>query len=89
MTILIMIEPILLKLDYFHSAWIVRIYHQSYPLSEVTNMDLFWSGLAQRASEHTRNERKSQFNSVHETAYQEIEAEKRFAEKCNVQLIIK
>ncbi len=78
-------RTILVNLDYFHSAWIARIYRQSYPLSEVTNMDLFWSGLAQRASEHTRIERKSQFSGVHETAYQEIEAGKRFTEKGNVQ----
>jgi hypothetical protein len=36
-------------------------------------MDLFWSGLAQRASEHTWNERKSQFNKIHETAMRDIE----------------
>lgn len=71
----------LVELDYFHPAWITRIYRQSYPLSEVTNMDLFWSGLARRASKHTRNERRSQFSGVHETAYQEIEAGKRLAEK--------
>jgi hypothetical protein len=45
-------------------------------LIEVTNMDLFWSGLAQRASEHTKNERRSQFSKVHETAIQNIEIEK-------------
>jgi len=39
-------------------------------------MDSFWSGLAQRASEHTRNERRSQFNGVHETAIQAILKEK-------------
>jgi hypothetical protein len=39
-------------------------------------MDLFWSGLARRASEHTWNERRSQFNGVHETAFQKIEMEK-------------
>jgi len=39
-------------------------------------MDLFWSGLARRASEHTRNERRSQFSKVHETAIQKIEMEK-------------
>jgi hypothetical protein len=36
-------------------------------------MDLFWSGLAQRASEHVWNERKSQFSKVHETAMKDIE----------------
>jgi hypothetical protein len=36
-------------------------------------MDLFWSGLAQRASEHTRNERRSQFSKVFETAAKDIE----------------
>jgi hypothetical protein len=39
-------------------------------------MDLFWSSLAQRATEHTRIERRSQFNGVHETAIQKIEKEK-------------
>jgi hypothetical protein len=39
-------------------------------------MDLFWSGLARRAYEHSRIERISQFNKVHETAIQEIELEK-------------
>ncbi|VVB94400.1 Uncharacterised protein [uncultured archaeon] len=39
-------------------------------------MDSFWSGLAQRASEHTWNERRSQFNKVHEIAIQDIEMEK-------------
>jgi len=39
-------------------------------------MDSFWSGLAQRASEHTRNERRSQFSGVHETAIQAIHKEK-------------
>ncbi|MFZ2411371.1 MAG: hypothetical protein WAW23_07360 [Candidatus Methanoperedens sp.] len=39
-------------------------------------MDLFWSGLAQRASEHTRNERRSQFSKVHEIAIRDIEIEK-------------
>jgi hypothetical protein len=39
-------------------------------------MDLLWSGLARRASEYTRNERRSQFSGVHETAIQEIEMEK-------------
>jgi hypothetical protein len=40
-------------------------------------MDLFWSGLAQRASEHTRIERRSQFSKIHESAYQDIERQKR------------
>ncbi|MCZ7356908.1 MAG: hypothetical protein O8C65_08245 [Candidatus Methanoperedens sp.] len=39
-------------------------------------MDLFWSGLVNRASEHTWNERKSQFSIVHETAIKKIELEK-------------
>jgi len=39
-------------------------------------MDLFWSGLARRATEHTRIERRSQFSGVHETAIQKIEMEK-------------
>ncbi len=45
-------------------------------LSEVNNMDLFWSGLARRASEHTWNERKSQFSKVFETAVGDIEMQK-------------
>ncbi len=36
-------------------------------------MDLFWSGLAQRASEHAWNERRSQFSKVFETAVRDIE----------------
>jgi ribosomal protein L32 len=32
-------------------------------------MDLFFSGLARRASEYKRNERRSQFSGVHEIAY--------------------
>ncbi len=36
-------------------------------------MDLFWSGLVQRASEHTRNDRRSQFSKVHGTAIQDTE----------------
>jgi len=39
-------------------------------------MDLFWSGLIRRASEHTWNERRSQFSKVHEMVIQEIEMEK-------------
>ena len=39
-------------------------------------MDSFWSGLASRASEHTRIERRSQFSGVHEIAIKEIEIEK-------------
>jgi hypothetical protein len=39
-------------------------------------MDLFWSGLAQRASEHIWNERRSQFSKIHEIAIQEIAIEK-------------
>jgi hypothetical protein len=39
-------------------------------------MDLFWSGLAQRATEHTWNERRSQFSKVHETAIQDMLKEK-------------
>ena len=45
-------------------------------LIEVTNMDLFWSGLASRASEHTWNARKSQFSKVFEITIQDIEIEK-------------
>jgi hypothetical protein len=39
-------------------------------------MDLFWSGLVNRASEHTWNERRSQFRSVHEIAIKKIELER-------------
>lgn len=42
-------------------------------------MDLFWNGLAKRASEQTWNERKSQFSKVHEIIIQDIEAQKRSA----------
>ena len=38
-------------------------------------MDIFWSGLAQRASKHTWNEGKSQLSKIHETVIQEIEME--------------
>ena len=38
-------------------------------------MDLFWSGLAMRASEYTRVERRSQFNRVHEIAFQSAKIE--------------
>lgn len=34
-------------------------------------MDLFWSGLVSRASEHIWNERRSQFSKVFETAIQD------------------
>ncbi len=40
-------------------------------------MDLFWSGLAQRASENTWNERRSQFSKVHEMALQDILEERK------------
>lgn len=43
-------------------------------------MDLFWSGLAKRASEHTWNERRSQFSKIHEKAIQEIEIKKTLTE---------
>jgi hypothetical protein len=39
-------------------------------------MDLFWSGLVRRASEHTWNERRSQFSNVFEMAIQGTEIEK-------------
>jgi len=38
-------------------------------------MDLFWSGLARRASEYTRVERRSQFSGIHEIAFQNAEME--------------
>ncbi len=39
-------------------------------------MDLFWSGLVRRASDHTWNERRSQFSKVFETAVCDIEMQK-------------
>ncbi|VVB89490.1 Uncharacterised protein [uncultured archaeon] len=44
-------------------------------------MDLFWNGLARRASEHTWNERRSQFSKVHEIVIQDIEAQKQSESK--------
>jgi hypothetical protein len=52
------------------------IYSSVHPVNEVNNMDLFWSGLARRASEYTRVERKSQFSAVHEIAFQNIKIQK-------------
>ena len=46
-------------------------------LIEVNNMDLFWNGLARRASEYTWNERRSQFSKVHEMALQDILEERK------------
>lgn len=43
---------------------------------QVIQMDLFWSGLTRRASEHTWNERKSQFSKVHESALRIVEKQK-------------
>ncbi|MDP3104018.1 MAG: hypothetical protein Q8M95_05360 [Candidatus Methanoperedens sp.] len=43
-------------------------------------MDLFWRGLAKRASEHTWNERRSQFSKVHEMVIQKIDNEKQMTE---------
>ncbi len=61
--------------DYFHSALGSRIYKGTdYYHFEVIKMDLFWSGLARRAAEHTRVERRSQFSKVHEIAIREIES---------------
>lgn len=48
-------------------------YGQNYYNFEVIEMDLFWSGLARRAAEHTRIERRSQFSKVHEIAIKELE----------------
>lgn len=48
------------------------IYSSVHQVNEVNNMDLFWSGLARRASEYIRVERKSQFSAVHEIAFQNI-----------------
>jgi hypothetical protein len=52
------------------------IYSSGHPVNEVNNMDLFWSGLARRASEYTRVERKSQFSTVHEIAFQNVKMQK-------------
>jgi hypothetical protein len=38
-------------------------------------MDLLWSGLARRASEYTRIERKSQFSGVHEIAFKSVKVQ--------------
>ena len=43
---------------------------------EVNNMDIFWSGLAQRASEHTWNERRSQLSKVQEIAIKDMHKKK-------------
>ncbi len=52
-------------------------------------MDLFFSGLAQRASEQTWDERRSQFSKVHETAIQEIEMERGIRFETNlIQLMV-
>ncbi len=48
-------------------------------------MDLFWSGLARRASEHAWNERRSQFSKVHEIALKDALVEKR--RLCNIDII--
>ncbi len=62
------------KNDYFHSALGSHIYQGlNYYNFEVIQMDLFWSGLARRAAEHTRVERRSQFSKVHEIAIKELE----------------
>lgn len=55
----------------------MNIYSSGHPPGEVIKMDLFWSGLARRASEYTRIERKSQFSAVHEIAYQDAKMQKR------------
>ncbi len=61
--------------DYFHSALGSYIYQGlNYYNFEVIQMDLLWSGLARRAAEHTRVERRSQFSKVHEIAIREIES---------------
>jgi hypothetical protein len=38
-------------------------------------MDLLWSGLARRASEYSRIERKSQFSGVHEIAFKSLKTQ--------------
>jgi hypothetical protein len=40
-------------------------------------MDLFWSGLTERASEHTTINRKSQFSKVFDSVLKDIEMERR------------
>jgi len=47
-------------------------------------MDTYWSGLARRAAEHTRIERRSQFSGVHEIAIQEIEKEKNLKNQLDI-----
>jgi len=51
---------------------LISIIFFRHPVNEVNYMDLFWSGLARRASEYTRVERKSQFSAVHEIAFQNM-----------------
>jgi len=50
-------------------------------------MDLFWSGLAQRASEHTRIERRSQFSKIHETAIQDMPNDKKMKSQLNLSFL--
>ena len=38
-------------------------------------MDLLWSGLARRASEYTRTERRSQFDRIHEIAFKSAKSQ--------------
>jgi hypothetical protein len=54
-------------------SWLARISLTGLLQFEVIQMDLFWSGLARRAAEHTRIERRSQFSKVHEIAIKELE----------------
>jgi len=54
-------------------SWLANISETNYYNFEVIQMDLFWSGLARRAAEYTRVERRSQFSKVHEIAIREIE----------------
>jgi hypothetical protein len=55
-------------------SWLGHISETNYYNFEVIQMDLFWSGLARRAAEHTRVERRSQFSKVHEIAIRELES---------------
>ncbi len=70
------VQGFLMIRDYFHTAWITGIFMVNYHSAEVIDMDLFWSGLAKRASEHTRVERRSQFSKVFEQVIQEIELQR-------------
>jgi len=70
--------------DHFHSAWIADLYTPA-NVSSGDTMDLFWSGLARRASEHTWNERRSQFSKVHDSASRDVVMEKQ--KNCKIDVV--